>query len=63
MYPLNQRGASRTVSKDASGLRCIGRDFGAKRPDATPALPGAHHHEECYIANSVRTEIRVEPVG
>jgi organic hydroperoxide reductase OsmC/OhrA len=36
---------------------------GAARPDATQ-LKQLHvrAHEECYLANSVRTEIRVEPV-
>jgi organic hydroperoxide reductase OsmC/OhrA len=35
---------------------------GAKQPDPTE-LEALHHqaHEECYIANSVRTEIVVEP--
>ena len=35
---------------------------GAKRPDAT-ALNALHHeaHEECFIANSVKTEVRIEP--
>ena len=37
---------------------------GESRP--TPAeLASLHHaaHEECFIANSVRSEVRVEPVG
>jgi organic hydroperoxide reductase OsmC/OhrA len=36
---------------------------GAKLP--TPAdITQLHHeaHEQCYIANSVKTEVRVEPV-
>lgn len=37
-------------------------DFSGTGPDAA-ALAGLHHraHEACYIANSVRTEVRVEP--
>ena len=36
--------------------------FDGTAPDAA-ALAGLHHraHEACYIANSVRTEVRVEP--
>jgi len=39
-------------------------DFVGVAPDAT-MIAGLHHraHEACYIANSVRTEVRVEPVG
>ena len=35
---------------------------GEKRPDAA-ALERLHHraHEECFIANSVKTEVVVEP--
>ncbi len=37
---------------------------GPKLPDRA-ALDAMHHaaHEECYIANSVRTEVRCEPVA
>ena len=37
--------------------------FSGSAPDAA-ALADLHHraHEACYIANSVRTEVRVEPV-
>jgi len=37
--------------------------FVGAAPDA-PTLADLHHraHEACYIANSVRTEVRVEPV-
>lgn len=37
---------------------------GDRRPDAA-ALDRLHHaaHEHCFIANSVRTEVRVEPAG
>jgi organic hydroperoxide reductase OsmC/OhrA len=38
-------------------------DFGgARRPDAQE-VAAMHHeaHEECFIANSVRTEVRCEP--
>lgn len=36
--------------------------LGAKQPDAA-ALERLHHeaHEECFIANSIRSEVRVEP--
>lgn len=40
-------------------------DFsGEKQPDAAQ-LSDLHHaaHEACYIANSVKTEVRVEPVA
>jgi len=37
--------------------------FGAARPDAA-ALTQLHHraHEACFIANSVTTDVRIEPV-
>ena len=36
----------------------------ASRPDAAE-VARLHHraHEECFIANSVRSEVRVEPTG
>jgi organic hydroperoxide reductase OsmC/OhrA len=44
-------------------LRPAVRFAGDKRPDAAE-ITRLHHlaHEECYIANSVRSEVRVEPV-
>ena len=44
-------------------LRPAVRFSGAREPDAA-ALNALHHraHEACYIANSVRTDIRCEPV-
>jgi organic hydroperoxide reductase OsmC/OhrA len=37
---------------------------GDKQPDATE-ITRLHHmaHEECFIANSVRSEVRIEPVA
>ena len=37
--------------------------FGGSPPPDTEALLALHHqaHEECFIANSVHTEVRVEP--
>jgi organic hydroperoxide reductase OsmC/OhrA len=44
-------------------LRPAIRFGGDKRPDAAE-INRLHHraHEECFIANSVRSEVRVEPV-
>ncbi len=37
--------------------------FSGERPPTPEELEQLHHkaHEECYIANSVKTEVRVEP--
>jgi organic hydroperoxide reductase OsmC/OhrA len=37
--------------------------FGGAQPPDADALQALHHHahEECFIANSVRTEVRCEP--
>ena len=45
-------------------LRPAVRFGGEKRPDAAE-IARLHHqaHEECYIANSVKTEVRCEPVN
>jgi organic hydroperoxide reductase OsmC/OhrA len=45
-------------------LRPRARFSGAKRPDGA-ALEDLHHraHEACFIANSVRSEVRVLPQG
>jgi organic hydroperoxide reductase OsmC/OhrA len=39
--------------------------FGASRVPAWPELLAMHHeaHDECYIANSVRSDVRCEPVA
>ena len=39
--------------------------FGGERRPGAPDLEAMHHeaHERCFIARSVRTEIRCEPVG
>ena len=44
-------------------LRPKVRFGGERRPDAED-IAALHHaaHEDCFIANSVRTEVRVEPV-
>ena len=62
--------AEGTLAKDAGGrlvmttvvLRPAVRFAGERRPDATE-LARLHHaaHEACFIANSVRTDVRVEP--
>jgi organic hydroperoxide reductase OsmC/OhrA len=38
--------------------------FGGERRPTRAELDALHHaaHEECYIARSVRTEVRCEPV-
>ena len=45
-------------------LRPVVTFFGEKRPSATEHQ-ALHHeaHEECYIASSVKTEVRCEPVA
>lgn len=60
-----------TMAKDERGrmaitvvtLRPAVRFGGDKRPDAAE-IARLHHaaHEECFIANSVRSEVRCEPV-
>ncbi len=60
-----------TMAKDERGrmsitvvtLRPAVRFAGDKRPDAAE-ITRLHHvaHEECFIANSVRSEVRCEPV-
>ena len=59
-----------TMAKNAEGrlamtlvrLRPQVAFIGERRPDAA-ALEALHHeaHERCFIANSVKTEVRVEP--
>jgi organic hydroperoxide reductase OsmC/OhrA len=62
--------AEGTMAKNAAGrvamtevvLRPAVRFGGTKQPDAA-ALNALHHeaHEQCFIANSVTTEVRCEP--
>lgn len=58
------------MAKNAAGQMVMTRvtlrpqvDFGGeRRPDAA-ALAALHHHahEQCFIANSVKSEVRIEP--
>jgi organic hydroperoxide reductase OsmC/OhrA len=45
-------------------LRPAVRFSGAKRPSRDEAL-ALHHaaHDECFIARSVKTDVRCEPLG
>ena len=57
------RSAGGKLVIDLVTLRPCTRFAGARVPDAA-ALAALHHeaHEECFLANSVRCEIRCEPV-
>ena len=57
------RNAAGKLVVDVVTLRPRVRFAGARVPDAA-ALAALHHeaHEECFLANSVRCEIRCEPV-
>ena len=57
------RNAAGKLVVDVVTLRPRTRFAGARVPDAA-ALAALHHeaHEECFLANSVRSEIRCEPV-
>ena len=57
------RDAAGRVIVDLVTLRPHARFADGRAPDA-PALAALHHqaHEACFLANSVRTEIRCEPV-
>ncbi len=57
------RNAAGKLVVDLVTLRPRVRVTGARAPDAT-TLAALHHqaHEECFLANSVRCEIRCEPV-
>ena len=57
------RNADGKLVVDVVTLRPRVRVTGARVPDAT-TLAALHHeaHEECFLANSVRCEIRCEPV-
>jgi len=58
------------MAKDADGRIAITRvtlrpkvDFGGDSPVEPDAIAELHHaaHEQCFIANSVKSEVRVEP--
>ena len=57
------RNAAGKLVVDVVTLRPRARFAGARAPDAA-TLAALHHeaHEECFLANSVRCEIRCEPV-
>ena len=57
------RNAAGKLVLDLVTLRPRTRFAGARLPDAA-ALAALHHeaHEECFLANSVRCEIRCEPI-
>ena len=57
------RNAAGKLVVDLVTLRPRVRASGARAPDAA-TLAALHHqaHEECFLANSVRCEIRCEPV-
>ena len=57
------RNAAGKLVVDPVTLRPRARFAGARVPDAA-TLAALHHeaHEECFLANSVRCEIRCEPV-
>jgi organic hydroperoxide reductase OsmC/OhrA len=59
---MGRNGAGKLVV-DVVTLRPRARFAGARVPDAA-ALAALHHaaHDECFLANSVRCEIRCEPV-
>ena len=59
---MGRNGAGKLVV-DVVTLRPRARFAGARAPDSA-ALAALHHeaHEECFLANSVRCEIRCEPV-
>ncbi len=59
---MGRNGAGKLVV-DVVTLRPRTRFAGARVPDAA-ALAALHHeaHEECFLANSVRCEIRCEPI-
>jgi organic hydroperoxide reductase OsmC/OhrA len=59
-----ERNADGRMAMTVVTLRPEVQFIGETQPSAE-ILAQLHHraHEECYIANSVRTEIRVEPVG
>jgi organic hydroperoxide reductase OsmC/OhrA len=59
------------MGKNSAGKDCIARvtlrprvEFSGERRPGAEELAALHHraHEECFIANSVKTEIRCEPI-
>lgn len=60
-FGVMARDAQRRMAMTVVTLRPLVR-FAGTPPDAQ-ALAALHHeaHEECFIANSVKTEVRVEP--
>jgi organic hydroperoxide reductase OsmC/OhrA len=62
--------AEGTMAKNAAGKRAITQvtlrpavQFSGEKMPTPAEIEGLHHkaHEECFIANSVKTEVRVEP--
>ena len=60
------------ISKDETGALAITRvtlrpeiTFGGERRPSADEMSAIHHeaHHKCYIANSVKTDVRCEPVG
>jgi organic hydroperoxide reductase OsmC/OhrA len=60
------------LAKDSSGKMAMTRvtlrpevHFGGDKRPATDDLVAMHHeaHEQCFIASSVKTDVRCEPVG
>jgi organic hydroperoxide reductase OsmC/OhrA len=62
--------AEGTMAKNAEGKRAVTKvtlrpavEFSGERKPTREEIESLHHkaHEECFIANSVKTEVRVEP--
>jgi organic hydroperoxide reductase OsmC/OhrA len=62
--------AEGVMAKNAQGKRAVTRvtlrpavEFSGEKMPTRQELEALHHkaHEECFIANSVKTEVRVEP--
>jgi organic hydroperoxide reductase OsmC/OhrA len=60
------------MARDSSGKLAITRvtlrpeaDFAGERRPTADDVVGMHHeaHEQCFITNSVKTDVRCEPVG
>jgi organic hydroperoxide reductase OsmC/OhrA len=60
------------LAKDTSGKLAMTRvtlrpatEFGGNRRPTTDEIVALHHeaHEQCYIAHSVKADVRCEPVG
>jgi len=61
-----------TLAKDAEGKLAMTRvtlrpdtQFGGEKRPTADQVAAMHHeaHEQCFIANSVKTDVRCEPVG